>query len=385
MKAAMLYRYGWLLLSCLTGLANAASITITAEYNPANYVEDRAIFINTTPCTQSLVNWCSGTASIDKPQAVYISTNTYRQVKDTDDKRYGVHYLTFPAARDVSVINTVTGHTYPFKFILTDIGTQTVMDNPGRLPEQGDCINNKSSESHSALFQFSNIKESKQLSGGVCYSDLNHLSKTVRITSLYLGYKLKSPSPLTMPNGTYRGKINFVMGENKDFDLGGGTYGDTFLEVNFIITVKHQMKIEFPADANKVTLQPREGWAEWIHRGRVPTSLQGEISYRVWTTAPYGVTVRCGELDGNYCLLNNEQTGYKARIRVLSANPYSSGFAYLTPGRTHRFSVVLDGVGDVGRERIIRFTINQTELGEVLKKPGGTYKGTVTLIYEAVL
>lgn len=39
MKAAMLYRYGWLLLSCLTGLAHAGAITITAEYNPANYVK----------------------------------------------------------------------------------------------------------------------------------------------------------------------------------------------------------------------------------------------------------------------------------------------------------------------------------------------------------
>ncbi|WP_240184633.1 hypothetical protein [Aeromonas hydrophila] len=91
MKAAMLYRYGWLLLSCLTGLAHAGAITITAEYNPANYVEDRAIFINTTPCGQAPVNWCSsGTASIDKPHAVLIPTNTYRQVKNTDDKRWGI-------------------------------------------------------------------------------------------------------------------------------------------------------------------------------------------------------------------------------------------------------------------------------------------------------
>ncbi|UNU31881.1 hypothetical protein GCK65_17460 [Aeromonas hydrophila] len=384
MKAAMLYRYGWILLSCLTGVANAASITITAEYNPAYYVEDRAIFINTTPCTQSLVNWCSGTASIDKPQAVYISTNTYRQVKDTDDKRYGVHYLTFPAARDVSVINTVTGRTYPFKFILTDIGTQTVMDNPQMLMEQGDCINDRSAESPFALFQFSKIKESNQLSGGLCYSEKNHLSKTVRITSLYLGYKLKSPSPLTMPNGTYRGKINFVMGENKDFDLGGGTYGDTFLEVNFIITVKHQIKIEFPDGANKVTLQPPEGWSEWIHRGRVPTSLQGEIRFKAWVSTAFGVTVRCGEVDDKFCLLLNEKTGHKARVAVMRANTITTGIGPITPGVTYPYSIPMDGIGRVVDIYKIRFMIYKNELSEILKKPGGTYKGTITLVFDVL-
>ncbi|QEE13588.1 hypothetical protein [Aeromonas hydrophila] len=100
MKAGALNRYGWILLLCLTGLTQAATLNITAEYNPANYLEEGAKFINTTPCTQSLVNWCSGTATVDKPQAIYVSTYTQRAVKDTEDKRFGIHYLSFPPARE---------------------------------------------------------------------------------------------------------------------------------------------------------------------------------------------------------------------------------------------------------------------------------------------
>lgn len=49
MKAGALNRYGWILLLCLTGLTQAATLNITAEYNPANYLEEGAKFINTTP------------------------------------------------------------------------------------------------------------------------------------------------------------------------------------------------------------------------------------------------------------------------------------------------------------------------------------------------
>lgn len=385
MKAAMLYRYGWLLLSCLTGLANAASITITAEYNPANYVEDRAIFINTTPCAQAPVNWCSsGTASIDKPHAVMISTNTYRQVKNTDDKRWGIHYLTFPAARDVSVFNSSTGRSYTFKFILTHIGTQTLREDTNMFQEQGDCINDRHAESNSASFHFSKIKESKQLSGGLCYSDKNHFSKTVRITNLYLAYKLQSPSPLLMENGVYRGKLVFLMGENKDFDLGGGTYGDTYLEVNLVITVKHQIKVEMPANASKVELKPPHGWTEWMQTGRTPPYLEGDISYKIWATSDYAVFVRCGSLSGTNCLLKNAQTGYTSRLTVYNMNALGEE-TMLSPVSANRFPVNKDGVGIFGRDQKIIFRIDKANLSQVLKYPGGVYTGTVVIVFDALL
>lgn len=384
MKAGVLHRYGLLLSLCLTGLTQAATLNITAEYNPANYLEEGAKFINTTPCTQLLVSWCSGTATVDKPQALYVSTYTQRAVKDSEDKRFGVHYLSFPPAREVTLTSTTGGGAFPFKFILTDIGSQIMMDNPDKLQEQGDCINDKYASNSWAIFQFSRIKESMQSSGGVCYSDKNNLSKTVKIASLYLGYKLKTPNPLTMPNGTYVGRTTFTVGTYKDFDLGGGTYSDNSITINFTVKVMHQIKVEFTTSESEVELKPPYGWTEWMQTGRVPIFMEGELPYRIWATSTYAAFLKCDDFNGFNCQLKNMQTGHKAMLTVYNVNSLGER-AMLTPINRTTFPVNADGVGIFGKEQKINFRIEKTSLGEILKHPGGTYKGTVTIVFDALL
>lgn len=384
MNVGFLYRYGWLLLSCLTVGAHAATINISAEYNPANYLEDGAKFINTTPCTQSLVSWCSATATVDKPQAVYISTYTRRDVKNTGDKRHGIHYISFPPAREVTLTSTTGGGSFPFKFILTDIGSQIIMDDPRRLTEQGDCINDKYTSNNFAIFQLSKIKESMQNSGGVCYSEQNNLSKTVKIASLYIGYKLKTPSPLTMPNGLYIGKITFSIGEYKDFDLGGGTYSDGSVTINFSVRVKHQIKVEFPVSEGEVELKPPHGWTEWMQTGRTPPYLEGDIPYKIWATSDYGVFLKCGNLSGSNCLLSNTQTGHTSRLTVYNMNALGEK-TMLSPVSISNFPVNMDGAGIFGRDQKVIFRIDKANLSQVLKYPGGLYKGTVTIVFDSLL
>ncbi|HHQ4471938.1 hypothetical protein [Aeromonas sp. S41-2] len=384
MKAGALNRYGWILLLCLTGLTQAATLNITAEYNPANYLEEGAKFINTTPCTQSLVNWCSGTATVDKPQAIYVSTYTQRAVKDTEDKRFGIHYLSFPPAREVILTSTTGGGAFPFKFILTDIGSQIIMDNQNKLQEQGDCINDKYSWNNVATFQFSKIKESMQSSGGVCYSNQNNLSKTVKIASLYLGYKLKTPNPLTMPNGTYVGRTTFTVGAYKDFDLGGGTYSDNSITIIFTVKVMHQIKVEFTTSESEVELKPPYGWTEWMQTGRVPVYLTGELPYKLWATSTYAAFLKCDNADGLSCQLKNTQTGHKVRLTVYNMSTLGEQTMLSLAGIT-KFPVNIDGAGVIGREQKVIFKIEKSELGKILKYPGGTYKGTVTIVFDALL
>lgn len=387
MRAGVQHVLGGIVLSLLTGMVNAAYINITAEYNPAVYEASGAKFINTTPCTQSLVSWCTTAQTVDTPQAVEIRPSIQREVKINDDKRYGIHYLAFPAARDVVLTRSGGREAFPFKFILTDIGSHRLLDNPfTKVTEKGDCTNNLFSANFYANFTYSRIKESKQQSGGVCYSDERFLSRTVTVSSVYIGYKLKSADPLKMPNGTYTGKLIFSVGEYKDFDFGGGTYNDGQLTIYFTVKVKHQIKVEFPSGSNKVALQPPGGWLEWVHSGRVrqPPYLMAELPYRLWASSAYSVWLNCGFSDGVNCMLHNQQTGHKAKLYVYYVDRLKEmhPLKFITPTR---FALEANGGHFVAEPQSLIFKVDKMTLSDMLKYPGSLYKGNVTIIYDAVL
>lgn len=107
MRAGVINCY-WLLVALLCGFPlYAATLDITAEYNPATYEVGGAKFINTTPCTQfptAAGFWCSTTATIDTPQAVRFGINISRTVNTNGNNREGVHYIGFSGARDVTLV-----------------------------------------------------------------------------------------------------------------------------------------------------------------------------------------------------------------------------------------------------------------------------------------
>ncbi|MFM5841040.1 hypothetical protein [Aeromonas sanarellii] len=380
----------WGLALLIGGGAQGATLNVTAEYNPASYEAEGAKFINTTPCTQfpNVAGfWCSTTATAETPQAVRFDANINRTVKESSDSREGVYYLGFPGARDVTLVKQGGGASYTLKFIVTAIGSQM---NVGSVPvdtnitENGDCVYANTWKTSSSLFVYRNVKETASASGGRCHGqNAGSVGKDLNITSFYLGYKLKAPNPLAMENGTYTGQLTLSMGPNQDFDLGAGTYADTQLTVNFTITVRHQIKVEFPAGSNKIVLQPPGGWHDWIYRGKsnIPPYLTAELPYRLWATADFSVRLTCQYQDGEYCALNNIQTGHKARVNVM----YRTGaleHVILKPTRT---LIVRIPRPAININRSIIFKVDKPTLTEMMQYPGSTYKGDVTLIYDAAI
>lgn len=393
MRANMM-RCCWWLALLFGWSAQGATLNVTAEYNPATYEAEGAKFINTTPCNQFPASagngfFCSTTATVDKPQAVRFDANIKRKVKESDDSREGLFYVGFPGARDVTLVKQGGGVSYNLKFIVTAVGSQMGLGPVhigGGIPEKGDCLFSTTWSGGPFYFLYRDVKEYSSASGGQCHGQHEGaVGQDLTISSIYLGYKLKAPNPLAMENGTYTGKLTLSMGRNQDFDFGAGTYTDTQLTVNFTIKVRHQIKVDFPPGGEKVVLSPPEGWSDWIYRGRnrVPSSLQAELHFRIWFSSKIKITLRCEYPNGEECFIKNTKDGHLAPIHVYWRNnaaliTTTSSNIYIVPS--------MNGSPAVNDDRFFSFKITESQtLEEMMARPGGTYKGKVTIIFDATI
>lgn len=388
-----LMRCCWGLVLLVVSAAQAAILNVTAEYNPATYEAGGAKFINTTPCIQfpgsaAAGFWCSTTATVDTPQAVRFDVNVHRKVQASSDPREGVFYIGFPGARDVTLVKQGGGASYNFKFMVTSVGTQMEFGSQwlidAHVPERGDCVHSNPWKNTNSLFTYRTVKEFASASGGRCHGR-NFMFQDMNITSVYLGYKLKTPNPLAMESGTYTGKLSFFMGNNKDFDLGSGTYADTELSVNFTVLVRHQIKIDFPSGGNKVVLQPPGGWHDWIYRGKsnVPSYLDAVLPARFWVAVPYNASLSCQYLNarGDGCEIKNEKNNHKVPIKV-----YGTGIRnrewIIYAGKVDKYAyhgILADSY------RPFRFVVENSSVKEMMKYTGSTYKGDITIIIDVAI
>lgn len=389
MRVGVMHHY-WLLLVLLCGTpVYGATLDITAEYNPATYEAGGAKFINTTPCLQfpaATGFWCSTTATVDTPQAVYFKADTRRKIKWGGDIRDGVHYIGFPGARDVILQKDGGGPSYNMKFIVTAVGAGTTLQlaNNSRIPDDGDCSDSAVWSNGYSVFIFRDIKSHKQLIGGRCYGN-NRMYENVDMVvyTVYLGYRLEAPNPLKMENGTYSGKLVFSMGSGKDFDLGNGSYGDTKLTVSFKVKVRHQIKVEFLPGSNKAQLQPPKGWLDWMYNGKnAPTLLQHRLPFRLWHSAPFTLALRCQYPWKAECALKDGK-GRTVPLKTYYLHPNNT-MELLTTDKK-KFALSANAAPVVNGARAIQFQIDGGVVTEMMKYPGSRFTGDVTLIFDAAI
>lgn len=378
----------FLVLPCCSNVY-AATLDITAEYNPASYEAGEAKFINTTPCTQfptATGFWCSTTATVDTPQAVRFVIDVRRKVKMDGNIRDGVHYIVFPGASDVTLVKDGGGPSYKMKFIITAVGSAVSLALPSNasIQDKGDCSDSSIWSNNTSIFLFRDVKINKQLVGGKCYGN-NRLYSDMDMTvyNTYLGYKLEAPNPLKMENGIYTGKLTFSIGNGKDFDFGNGYYADTQLTISFKVKVRHQIKIEFPSGGDKAVLLPPGGWNNWINdRSRNPDSLQHFLPFRIWFSAPFTVSLSCQYAWSTECALKDSK-GRTVPLKTFYVHQNNS----TTPLTTNKikFTLSANAVSVVNGARGIQFKVVGGSVAEMMKYPGSSFKGDVTLIFDAAI
>ncbi|WP_429192222.1 hypothetical protein [Aeromonas veronii] len=222
------------------------------------------------------------------------------------------------------------------------------------------------------------INPAEQKTGGRCYSHpftyVNGQQHVANVNKILFGYKLIPTGIDTLPNGRYQGKLRLLVGSNKDFD-----YSDLpnpspqFIDIEFKLVVRNQIKVIFPIDGNRLVLQPDGiGW----HSSRVPT-LSGLLPMQVISSVPVAMTLKCEFISSYNCLLKNNSNNKSMALDVYRRN--NGQDTLLSPITSTRFNM-----GGSSLRDYLLFKINSKNVEGVLDSPG-TYKGNVTIVIDAVI
>ncbi|WP_143013271.1 hypothetical protein [Pseudomonas sp. UC 17F4] len=201
------------------------------------------------------------------------------------------------------------------------------------------------------------------------------------------------PSPLSLKNGVYRAQLQLSVGGNgADFDLGDRVtnVSTDMLTLNFVFTVKHPLKLEFPPGSERAVLEPPGGWASWINRGTPPQRLYRVLPFQIWTTGAISVYTRCEYDLGGRCGIRGRD-GHQVPLKVALTLPSSMKHQgapvdnlVLPVGAPA--ALTIDTVeATLDRQARLLFEVSQADTASMLGYPGETFQGDVTLVLDAAL
>lgn len=228
-----------------------------------------------------------------------------------------------------------------------------------------------------------------------CYRFLNKdqpYRGTVMINNLSIGYTLETPNPLKTKAGQYEGVVVYRVGDvlNTPGYIGLGAYDYNGIEeIRIVIkaTVEHFFKADFPAGSEQVKLAPRGGWSQWINGGRIPEQLQKEVPFILSSSSDFKVTMLCEHNQGQNCGLKNTQTAETVPLEVLMSLP---GFTadsgpvsrYLLTNISNGHTIHAPKEAIFNRRSSLDFQVKKPGVDKMVKEPGSTWRGLVTLIFD---
>lgn len=396
MRAGVMHCYWWLAVILLLGFpSQAAVVKVSAEYKPAAYEADNGTFVSTTTCVKTSdgmwISSCSGSVMSLDSLLFSLKTKVKRNVKkdfsNTKDSFVSLGSL----GNKTMIITSDKGQQFSVLFKPDKLGVHfdaIVNSNDGWKIYNTSITNPKGGCRYleRQVAGYNNLSSWIVLWGDVggksCYTELS-VDVASEINAMFFGFKIKPPSPLEMPNGNYTGSINLSVGQNKDIDLGNGEYEDNQLTIELTFKVQHQIKVDFPPGGDKVVLLPPGGWSDWIYRGknRVPSSLRADLHYRVWFSSKIKVTLNCEYPNSDECFIKNTKDGHLVPIHI-----YWRDYSLITTTGGTVFVPSFDGLPAVNANRFFSFKITDTQkLKEMMQRSGGTYKGKVTIIFDATI
>jgi hypothetical protein len=381
----------------------AATVDITAQYRPS---ENNDRFSNTTPVS----GFCAEFDCMDDVFSIALPITYTRTVTSGLPPLPERWSLKTPDEQTVRVTSD-SGYSTDVKFRV-DLVAQTLSGRPGNVPME----NNPAS--HNAVGGGCTIEKLYGYGDGVnlgfAWSINNPVSPTMcyparfrhpypeqRSVALYafgfsIGYTLDMPPPHTVPMGIYRGSVTLSVGEAGDFALGSNVTGLSTSSVtfNFTLDVHHQLQVQFPANSDKVVLEPAKSWQQWLSTGVEPEQLSARLPFRLTTSGPFSVRMQCGEDDPdvNYCVLRNQRTQERSAFMVELRPPKGAQYAD-TPGAQAPPRQLRQGQSEalLTRELLSNglgtfvFTTNRAQTAQLIKGAGDEWAGLVTLVFDATL
>ncbi|PRW93737.1 MULTISPECIES: hypothetical protein [Pseudomonas] len=388
----------------LPALAIVEQITAVFRPDPANPTSNK--FVNTTP-QSGLCPW-HVPARCEAVNTFSIRNSSFRAYSNgpipafPEDPRQSAYFKVPSAFRDLQVTHTVTGRAETVQMRIAGIGGRWNVSYPPGVsgwatPGVGwnaywrgapaPClpINYMAAGQAYALF-FWIVPEN----AGACSVTNGMEIGRMSYSTLEYGYELKTPNPLGMDAGTYEGSITYTMGPGGDMDFGTTMIPDeNTLTFNFILSVEHVLKIDLPAGGNRIELLPEGGWQAWLNQGRRPSRLWRDQTFAISASSRFKMTLECGLVIGNTCGLRNND-GDEVPLQVAVSLPY--GLRDQNDQGVNKLPLRLDGVGTElfqplqyvnNREGKLHFEVGKDDVADMLKKPGSTYSGVATVIWDS--
>lgn len=400
---------GGLLAGLHTSSVAAVEQEITAKFvpDPANPLVNR--FVNTTPesgvCPRFIAARCAqlGIFSLQVPRLKFRSMQPIPA--GHVDPRQGATFSVPSSWRTVDVVHNRTGEREVVEVRIAGIGgTWSLARPPGvsawtppgggywRNPwisPPAPCTGlniNIAGVNHAYFFWL--VPEGAGACGVVPTMDIPWFEHA---TVEYV-YELKTPNPLGMSSGEYRGSLTYTTGPGGDFDFGDVMLpNDPVITLNFTLDVQHSLKVEVPPGGHRVELIPQGGWQAWLNQGRKPVRLFRDQTFSVSASSRFKMQLECQYSAGNTCALRDTGSSQQVPLNISVSLP--GGLADAAGQPVQSRPLRLDGSGTelfqpgyyVDRKPgTLHFEVAGEHVEQMLREgAGNTWSGNATVIWDS--
>lgn len=376
-------------------MVSALDVTISAEYRGGG----TGRFDNTTPPGGLCRSWpatCRNRTTVTLP--ITYDKKTTKGAADPRDE----FYLSLPARREVDVYHDATGESRRLTFEWTAISQRVqvasdIFYHPlYQMNLYGGCSRVGSTSQFRPAVVTYLFDVTQPTAPSPCWANgSNAPNGRIEIASVLdtsVAYAIDINPPFRMPSGTWRGSVTYSIGPGGDFDFGNDVTalsGDS-LTVNFVLDVQHAFIFEFPPGSDRAVLEPPGGWQAWLAGGKPPQRLHRDLPFRVWSTGPFKVYKLCEHYVDTRCAIRNPQND---QVPVEVAISLPSGIEHqgapvqrlaLPSGRQAALPFAA-AMATLNRPGQLHFQVARSDVQGMLKHPGSTYTGLVTVVFDAEL
>lgn len=386
--------------------ASLADEQITARFRPDPANPMKNDFENTTPissiCAGHIPAQCKALGIFSLRDNDFTASSNQTILGNHEDVRKGFMVKVPSDWRDLQVTHTATGETETVQLRIAGIGSLWYVPYPPGVSAWA-------APGFSWIGRWVDAPPPCRRTGHIAASDrwasyfwltpegAGACSRTpsvdlsfLRFNTMEYAYELRTPNPLTMSGGQYHGSITYTMGPGGDYDFGDVmVLNKNALTFNFTLSVEHDLKVDLPPGGNHIELIPEGGWQAWLNRGRAPTRLYRDQTFRIAASSRFKMKLECSIVMGNTCGLRNAK-GDEVPLQVAVTLP--SGIDGRGNQAVLKRPLRLDGDGTElfqplfyvnDRPGTLHFEVLRDDMADMLNQPGSTYSGVVTVIWDS--
>ncbi|MNV02707.1 hypothetical protein D3C71_929460 [compost metagenome] len=192
-----------------------------------------------------------------------------------------------------------------------------------------------------------------------------------------------------MKNGNYTGTLALTVGPGGDFDFGDrGVVGESVVNIHFVLTVAHDLKVTTAPGADTARLQPQGGWARWAEHGIAPKALQSDLPFTITGSAPFSLRLDCEFPEGEQCAIRSNLDGQLAPVDIAISMPGIRSESTGSDANRYRLransgrETFMPTTPVAQRPSRVHFNVEGEPMQRMLAQPGSHWQGRATLIFD---